>query len=371
MKRARLQKGSVVFDKRRRTWNFLWCENGHRRTKLIGSAREFPTKTSAWRAAEPFRRVVESPISDTAITVKSLVTQYRHEKMPRRLSTRRGYEAWLNNHLLPRWGDALLTDLQARPVELWLQCLTLSPKSRVHVRGVIRALWEYAMWRGDVPTQRNPMELVTIRGATKRKRPPRSLTVEEFQLFLEHLEEPIRTIALVCVCFGLRISECLALRWSDVDWLDSKLRVERAIVRQRVDDVKTIYSGRLMSIDKEMLEVLKTWRQNTQFSCDGDWMFASPVQLGRLPISYPWVWQTFQQAAARAGIGKLGTHSLRHSYRSWLDAVGTAIAVQQKLMRHSDIRTTLNIYGDVVTDEMAEAHSKVVGLALHRKVIAN
>jgi len=47
-----------------------------------------------------------------------------------------------------------------------------------------------------------------------------------------------------------------------------------------------------------------------------------------------------------------------------LDAVGTPIAVQQKLMRHSDIRTTMNLYGDVVTDEMAQAHSKVVGLAL-------
>ena len=79
----------------------------------------------------------------------------------------------------------------------------------------------------------------------------------------------------------------------------------------------------------------------------------------------------FQKAAAKAGIVKLGTHSLRHSYRSWLDAVGTAIAVQQKLMRYSDIRTTLNIYGDVVTDEMAGAHSKVVGLALSPKVIAN
>jgi len=71
-------------------------------------------------------------------------------------------------------------------------------------------------------------------------------------------------------------------------------------------------------------------------------------------------------APSKAGIGKLGTHSLRHSYRSWLDAVGTAIAVQQKLMRHSDIRTTMNIYGDVVTDEMGQAHSKVVGLALSR-----
>jgi integrase len=44
----------------------------------------------------------------------------------------------------------------------------------------------------------------------------------------------------------------------------------------------------------------------------------------------------------------------------------TAIAVQQKLMRHSDIRTTMNIYGDVVTDEMEQAQSKVGALALNR-----
>jgi integrase len=372
MKRARLKQGSVVFDKRRKTWNFLWCENGHRRTRLIGSAAEFPTKTSAWRAAEPFRRAVENQASNSPIiTVNTIVAQYRIEKMPERLSTRRGYDAWLNNHILPRWGSCPLTDLQARPVELWLQSLPLSPKSRVHVRGLIHALWDYAMWRGDAPTQRNVMELVTIKGATRRMRKPRSLTVEEFQLLLENFEEPFRTIALVCVCFGLRISECLALKWSDVDWFNAKLRVERAIVRQQVDDVKTIYSGKLMSIDPKMLKVLKTWRLNTAFSSEEDWVFGSAVQLGRLPVSYPWVWQMFQKAAAKAGIGRLGTHSLRHSYRSWLDAAGTAIAVQQKLMRHSDIRTTLNIYGDVVTDEMAVAHSKVVGMALRRKVIAN
>lgn len=85
-----------------------------------------------------------------------------------------------------------------------------------------------------------------------------------------------------------------------------------------------------------------------------------------LPTNGPWVWRSFQQGAVRAGIPRFGTHSLRHSYRSWLDAVGTPIAVQQKLMRHSDIRTTLNVYGDVVTDEMAEANSKVAKMALSR-----
>ena len=77
-------------------------------------------------------------------------------------------------------------------------------------------------------------------------------------------------------------------------------------------------------------------------------------------------WRVFQKAAADAGIGKLGTHTMRHTYRSWLDAVGAPITVQQKLMRHADIKTTLNIYGDVVTNEMTVAGSRVAGLALNR-----
>lgn len=39
------------------------------------------------------------------------------------------------------------------------------------------------------------------------------------------------------------------------------------------------------------------------------------------------------------------------------------VAVQQKMMRHADIRTTFNIYGDVVTDEMTTASSRVAQLA--------
>jgi Phage integrase family len=75
-----------------------------------------------------------------------------------------------------------------------------------------------------------------------------------------------------------------------------------------------------------------------------DWIFASPVQLGRLPASYPHVLQSFQAAAAEAGIGPVSTHSMRHTYRSWLDACGTSFAVQQKMMRHADISTTMR-YG--------------------------
>ena len=365
MKRAaRFKPGSVVFDKRRKTWNFLQWVDGKRRSQRIGTLQEFPTKGAAWSAAEALLPAPIEPVSE-ASTVSTLVEGYRQEKMPHRYSTQLGYEAWIVNHILPCWGDSSITELQARPVELWLSTLDIAPKSKVHIRGLIGRLWEYAMWRGDVPTTRNPMSLVTIKGASKRTRHPRSLTVEEFQKFIEHLEEPFRTIALVCVCFGFRISEALALRWCDVDWLNSKLRVERGIVRQQVGDVKTDHSRKQMNIDRELLVVLKMWKQATQFPAPDDWVFASPVQLGALPWSYPWVWRVFRRAAADAGVGDLSTHTMRHAYRSWLDAVGTPIAVQQKLMRHADIRTTMNVYGDVVTDEMDQASSKVAVLALN------
>jgi integrase len=354
--------GSVVKDRRSQLWQFFWWTDGRRHSKTLG---RFPTKTAAWNAAQQFRVLPPQPQPSSTPNVAVLVEQYRVEKMPTRSDTRRTYNSWLKNHIVPKWGACEITDMQARPVELWLESLTLAAKSRAHLRGTISILWDYAMWRGDVPTQRNPMELVTIKGASKRTRKPRSLTVEEFQQFVCHLEEPFHTISLVCVCFGLRISEALALKWGDVDWLNGLLRVERGIVEQKVDEVKTTGSRRALHITAEMLDTLKQWKQTIQFSAQEDWVFASPFQHGRLPWSRDQVWRAYQKAGKQAGIGGLGTHALRHTYRSWLDAVGTSIAVQQKLMRHASITTTMNHYGDIVTDEETVASGKVTRLALN------
>ncbi len=374
MKRAiRNKTGCIVFDKRRKTWNFLWWEDGKRHSKLIGTRKEFRTKGAAHRAAQPLiweilGRISENPkpVIDQACTAQALAMRYEGERLPSRHSTARMYRSWLHNHILPKWGNTTIAEMQPRPIELWLRELPLASKSKAHVRSMLHLLMEFAMWSGALEISRNPIDLVVVKGATKRTRQPRSLTVEEFRKFVIQLEEPFTTMALLCVCFGLRISECLALKWSDVDWLNGKLQIDRAIVRQHVDDVKTVYSGKGMNMDQELLKRLKSWKLLSQFTAEEDWLFASPVQLGRLPWSYPHVLRIFHRPAERAGIGKLPTHTLRHSYRSWLDAVGTPIAVQQKLMRHTDIRTTMNLYGDVVTDEMAQAHTKVVELALNR-----
>ena len=225
---SRINTGSVVQDKRDKVWRFYWWEKGTRRSKALG---RFPTKSAAWKAAKPLRESVEKNqqvVSKVAPTVTTLIEQYRAEKMPTRLDTNRGYESWIRVHILPKWGNKSITDLQARPVELWLESLPLAPKSRTHIRGILSSLWNFAMWKQDIPMQVNPISLVRVKGASKRLRQPRSLTVEQFRLLLSHLEEPFGTMALVCICFGLRISECLALRWSDVDWLNGFLRVSGA-----------------------------------------------------------------------------------------------------------------------------------------------
>jgi integrase len=366
--RARAKQGSIVLDKRIRTWNFFYWQDGKRHSKTIGSLKNLPTKAAAWRAAKALRDAVEQQTTvrprSSVPTVGTLIEQYRMEKMPKRKDTRRGYQSWIRIHILPKWEDSLITDLQARPVETWLESLPLAPKSRTHIRGILSSLWNYAMWKQDIPMQVNPISLVTIKGASKRLRRPRSLTVEQFQLLVSHLKEPFGTMALVCICFGLRISECLALKWSDIDWRNNLLRVERGIVEQTVDDVKSDESRKSLAIADELLARLKVWRETTEFAADGDWIFASPLKLGRLPYSYTGFWRELHRAAEAAGLGHMGTHTFRHSYRMWIDAIGTPVGVQQKLMRHADIRTTMNIYGDAASADMRQAHGKIVQMAL-------
>jgi integrase len=72
------------------------------------------------------------------------------------------------------------------------------------------------------------------------------------------------------------------------------------------------------------------------------------------------------RAAKEAGIDHVSTHSMRHTFRSWLDAVGAKPSVQQKMMRHADIRTTMNIYGDVVTAKESHAAEDVSKMAFQQ-----
>ena len=62
------------------------------------------------------------------------------------------------------------------------------------------------------------------------------------------------------------------------------------------------------------------------------------------------------------GVPRLGWHTFQHTFRSWLDAVGTAVGVQQKMMWHADVATTMNIYGKGMMDSKLDAHTKLLVL---------
>jgi integrase len=360
MRAQRHTVGCVRYDKRRGTWNYLFYDHGTRRSKRIGTKKDFPTKAAAWKAVEPFQ---SKPIVSGGVTVKDVSTRYQAERMPTRHCTARVYRSFLDNHVLPKWGDTPIKDVQPRPVELWLRELPLAPKSKTHVRSLLHSLVDFAMWAGILEIARNPISLVINKGATRRVRKARSLTTEQFSALLSKLHEPYATIALLCVCLGLRISEALALRWSDVDWLGSRLSIRRGIVERHVADCKTEGSAKALVLAEGLLSRLKEWKQASQFRDADDWVFASPHTIGRLPYSYGGTRDELTRASEAAGIGRVSTHAFRHTYRSWLDAAGTPISVQQKMMRHASIKTTMDIYGDVVTDEMNTASSKVAQFA--------
>ena len=69
-------------------------------------------------------------------------------------------------------------------------------------------------------------------------------------------------------------------------------------------------------------------------------------------------------AGQRAGLDNIGWHTLRHTYRSWLDQTKAPMTVQKDLMRHADIKTTMNVYGKAMAEPMREANSEVVRLVI-------
>ena len=206
-------------------------------------------------------------------------------------------------------------------------------------------------------------ELVVVKGCTIRQEEPRVLTVEEFQALLAAVsKEPFRTMLLFDMCLGLRFSKLIAVQWQDFDGKNLKVRIRRGVVRQVADDVKTRHSRKPVPLDPH-------WRRScrygkTEFNKPQDWVWASPAAAGEHPYCYTTLYEMITEAATRTKLDGVTWRTLRHSYRSWLDETGAPITVQQNLMRHSDIRTTMNIYGDALPATLRAANSRVARMAL-------
>jgi len=108
-----------------------------------------------------------------------------------------------------------------------------------------------------LPRQLNPMRLVRVIDASRRKREPKALSADEFQQMLEHVPEPFRTMCLIAMRMGLRVSEILGLKWCDVDWEGMRMGIRQSYVYGITGAVKTPASQRWMPLDRSLAEKLR------------------------------------------------------------------------------------------------------------------
>jgi len=137
-------------------------------------------------------------------------------------------------------------------------------------------------------------------------------------------------------------------------------------VAGRVDDVKTEYSEAPLPLDPALAEVISSGGGGPSFLPNRTSCSHRPTWREKSPTHLEHAAQPSEPAAVKAGLGPIGWHTLRHTYRAWLGDNGEPLTVQKELMRHASIQTTLNTYGGGMMESMREAHGRVVKQAMAR-----
>jgi integrase len=370
--RRRYQQGCLYRERRNAgpdVWVFRWRDGAVNRKERLGTVEELRSKSEAMKACEPFRanlnRETRSPR-----TVAELVTHYSAKELSadgsKAYSTREAYGSLLKTWIVPKWGLTTLSDVRTVAVEAWLGTVPLTNGSKAKIRNVMSAVFTHAVryeW-----LNRNPIALV--RCSAKRERLPDVLTVEEIGALLAELREPCRTAVLLAACTGFRVSELLALKWSDVDFDKGEIRPCRAIVDGVVGNLKTEASGKAVPMDSALANALLDWRGKCPFNRDTDYLFGSPEMNGTQPY---WpdslLRKVIRPAAVRAGISKhIGWHSFRRTLATLLQASGASVKATQDILRHASSRLTMDLYAQSIPEERRTAQSGIIGAVLAASV---
>jgi site-specific recombinase XerD len=118
-----------------------------------------------------------------------------------------------------------------------------------------------------------------------------------------------------------------------------------------------------LPIDPRLARSLQELRKRALHQDPQDWVFANKGGQPREQQNI--LHRHVRPAALRAGIGKIGWHTFRHSYSTMLRGAGADIKVQQELLRHSTIQSTLNTYTQAISEQKRSANSVVVGILLN------
>jgi integrase len=297
-------------------------ETGKHRPRQLGT---YASRRSAQAAASSFAAAGE--LGAERGSVGLLVEEWVASRVDVGANTRVMYE-WAAGHIVRDLGAIRVDRLDRQDVARWLDGLAaggeLSRRSIQILRMVLRAALADAVESGQL--RRSPASRVGMpRQIAKAAREPEAdaWTEEEVQRFVAATADhrwaaPIQ----LCVHYGLRRSELLGLRWSDLDLRNGVVRIERGLTEvngvRHWTDAKTARSRRAIPIDPAMAAALAAHRRfqlEERLVASAKWNDHDLVVATKTgsPVSPTNFNRTLQRLVEAAGVPRLTSHGLRHT----------------------------------------------------------
>jgi integrase len=175
----------------------------------------------------------------------------------------------------------------------------------------------------------------------------KALTEEELEAVLAKVPEKHRLLFRFLAETGLRISECIALLWSDVDLGARRVKVRRRIYKGKAGPPKSKYGRREVPPSRSMAQEL--WSRHQR---DDSPLFPSRVGT---PLNPSNTFKVLKRAAREAGFEWVGQPTLRHTFATLLFLNGLNAKQAQIWLGHHSPAFTLATYVHLLPSDLPES----------------
>jgi integrase len=315
-------------------------------------------------------KINNQTVTGRRLTFGELAARYEKAQVPNLARTTQ----YLHRHIIKdfltaRWGTRPALEIAAIDVQQWVNALAdqMATPTRAKIRDVMHRIFEWGLQYSVLPLGAKnpvgPVECRRIKGEQKYN--PKLLTASEAIQLVETFPLLERTLTLVVAATGLRMSEVLGLKWSDIDIAASRIHVRQTWCHGAIGDPKTSTSAQPVPMHPVLARVLQLWHRETPYNQPTDWVFASTKMKGAQPREGGQLVKNYlRPAAVRLRIlsaedtSRFGLHNLRHSLATAMVAAGENIKTVQGILRHANSKTTLDIYSHSMEADKLEAQGR-------------